>query len=158
LPKVVKFWPKHFWDVLMENDKKWTEKNVGMCPVKNQVILTWFSTLPNLVVSMTEKVVNFWPEVFLTFFYVKQPQINLKKRCSEVLETKASHFGLVCKFSDFSCQKVMKFWLKYFLAILIGNNNKMIKNYVGKVWVQNLVILGYWFLCWKSWNFDRNIF
>ena len=28
--KVMKFWPKHFLVVLMGNNKKWTEKNVGM--------------------------------------------------------------------------------------------------------------------------------
>jgi len=44
---------------------------------------------------------------------------------------------------------VMKFRSKHFLAVFIRNNKKWIENYAEKVWVQNIVILG-WFATWSS--------
>jgi len=43
----------------MENDKKWTDKNMSMFQVQNQVILAWFSTLLTLVVSVSQRVMKF---------------------------------------------------------------------------------------------------
>jgi len=38
----------------------------------------------------------------------------------------------------------LNLWPLYFWVVLIGNKNKMTKNYVQKIWVKNVVILG-WF-------------
>jgi len=40
--------------------------------------------------------------------------------------------------------KVLKIWLEHFWVVLLEKNNKITENYVRKVWVQNLIILG-WF-------------
>jgi len=94
----MKFQSNHFLVVLIENHKKWTEKNVDMFLVQNQVILAWFSTLPTLVVSLPKSVNKIYPEVFLALFYVKKAQIDPKRLFLEVLGVKLNHFGLVCRF------------------------------------------------------------
>jgi len=38
----------------------------------------------------------------------------------------------------------LNFSLLYFSPVLMGDNNKMTENYVQKIWVKNVVILG-WF-------------
>jgi len=43
----------------MKNDKKSTEKDVGMFRVQNKIILFWLSTLLALVVCVPERVMRF---------------------------------------------------------------------------------------------------
>ena len=86
---------------------------------------------------------KFWPKVFLVLFYVKQLQIDPKKDVWKFWDKKKSFLAGLQVLQIF-VSKVMQFWVQYFWVVLIGNNNKMIENDVGKVWVQNSVILG-WF-------------
>jgi len=44
--------------------------------------------------------------------------------------------------------KDLNFWPEYFSVLLTENNNKMNENYVQKIWVKKVVVLG-WFHFWQ---------
>jgi len=154
--KVMKFWSKHFLTIMMGNNNKMTENDVGeglgtkpnhlglifnfsrflcqkswnfdrnvfklywwktirnwpkrkcMFLVPSQVIFAWFSTLSALIIFVPESVMEFWLEVFLALFYVKQ-QIDLKKWCFQVL-VQNQVIWLDLKVWWVFVSKVMKFW------------------------------------------------
>jgi len=98
-----------------------------MFQVQNQVILAWFSTLLALVVSVLERVMKFWPEFFLTLFYVKQLK-STQNMMFGSFGDKTMSFWVGLQVWRVFVSKVMKFWSKHFLAALMGkkqeNNQK----------------------------------
>ena len=89
--------------------------------------LGFFLIFSTLVISIPKKVIKFWPEVFVALLYAKQRQIDPKKNAWMFWGKTRSFCGALQVWRVFM-PKFIKFWLEYFRAILMQNNNKMTEN------------------------------